>query len=228
MAEFACKRDRDRMWEGSPWHVSKNAVILPEFEECMRPSELKFDKLQLWARVLNLPFNLRAEPWSTAIAHQIDKQASSVQFDHTVGYLRARVTVDVDKPLRRWILIESKRIKCMDPYDIVYENVPHFCFSYGKLGHSDLFCATPGTRDENGDLPFDQGLRAQDEWKKTASGEGSTRENSTSHKSKTETKNSSTAAKGTAEVTSPAKNTRNHQKRKGGPQVQNQMYRKVD
>ncbi|KAM0844150.1 hypothetical protein ACQ4PT_057242 [Festuca glaucescens] len=40
VAEFATQRDRDRVWEGSPWHVSKNVVVLSEFEECMQPSEL--------------------------------------------------------------------------------------------------------------------------------------------------------------------------------------------
>ncbi|KAI4989719.1 hypothetical protein ZWY2020_038082 [Hordeum vulgare] len=27
-AEFESKRDRDRVWEGSPWHINKHAVIL--------------------------------------------------------------------------------------------------------------------------------------------------------------------------------------------------------
>lgn len=27
----------------------------------------------------------------------------------------------------------------MDAYDILYENVPHFCFSCDQLGHSDLY-----------------------------------------------------------------------------------------
>lgn len=176
VAEFASQRDRDRVWEGSTWHVSKNAVILSEFDECMRPSELKFDKLQPWARVVNLLFNLRDDKWSKGIAEQIDKQATSVQFDHVHGYLKVRVTIDVSKPLRRWILIESARRKSMDPYDIQYENVPHFCFSCGRLGHSELFCPAPSTRDANGDLPFGKGLRAPDERKKTASGESSSKE----------------------------------------------------
>jgi hypothetical protein len=63
VAKFETKRDRDRVWEGSPWHISKHAVILEEFEEHMQPSELKFDKLQIWARVLNLPYNLRNDTW---------------------------------------------------------------------------------------------------------------------------------------------------------------------
>ena len=63
VAEFATKRDRDRVWDGSPWHISKNTVVLSDFDECMCPSELKFDKLKVWDRVVNLPFNLRNDAW---------------------------------------------------------------------------------------------------------------------------------------------------------------------
>jgi hypothetical protein len=109
VAEFATQRDRERVWNGSPWHVNKNAVILSEFEECMKPSELKFDRLSLWARVINLPFNLRDKKWWLPIAQQIDKHAKEVHFDHVGGFLRARVTMDVASPLRQWVLIESAR-----------------------------------------------------------------------------------------------------------------------
>ena len=37
VVEFETQRDRDRVWEGSPWHVSKHAVILIEFKESMQP-----------------------------------------------------------------------------------------------------------------------------------------------------------------------------------------------
>jgi hypothetical protein len=45
VADFESQRDRDRIKAGSPWHVSNNAVIIEEFVDHMRPSELKFDKL---------------------------------------------------------------------------------------------------------------------------------------------------------------------------------------
>jgi hypothetical protein len=47
VAGFETQTDRDRVKEGSPWHVSNNAVVLGEFVDHMWPSELKFDKLQL-------------------------------------------------------------------------------------------------------------------------------------------------------------------------------------
>lgn len=114
VAEFENQRDRDRVWAGSPWHLNKNAVILAEFEDCMRPDEVKFNWLQVWARVMNLPYNLRDDAWSIPIAKQIDENVQMASFDHMGGYLRARVTIDVDKPLRRWILIDSARRKTVD------------------------------------------------------------------------------------------------------------------
>ena len=66
------------------------------------------------------------------IAKQIDKNASSIQFDPIGGYLRARVTVDVNKPLRRGVLIESAARQSADWYEVQFENIPHFCFSCGR------------------------------------------------------------------------------------------------
>ena len=114
VAEFESRRDRDRVWEGSSWHISKHAVILIKFEDWMKPSELKFDKLQVWARVLNPPYNLKNTKRGLEIARQIDATASVVQIDPVGGFLRARVTLDVRKPLRRWILIDSAKRKCRD------------------------------------------------------------------------------------------------------------------
>lgn len=215
-AEFESKRDRDRVWEGSPWHISKHAVILEDFEAHMQPSELKFDRLPVWAWVVNLPYNLKNETWGLAIAQQIDKEHSIVQIDPVGGFLRARVTIAVHKPLRRWILIESAKRNKMECYDIEYKQIPHFCFSCGRLGHSDLFCPTPGTRDEKGDLPFKSSLRAPEDRKKTNSGENTSKEKHEQQQSTRKSHSSSSKQKNDTEVNSPVK-VNAHNKRKGGP-----------
>jgi hypothetical protein len=222
VADFDSQRDRDRVKAGSPWHVSHNAVIIEEFVDHMQPSELKFDKLQVWARVMNLPFNLRDDLWTKAIARRIDKNATSVHIDPVGGYLRARVTIDVNKPLRRGLLIDSAKRNRTDWYEIQYEQIPHFCFSCGRLGHADMVCPTPGSRDEEGNLPFGPELRADDK-KKAASAENSLKEKVYSKNSGRDTSSSSTAADGGGEVTSPEKR-KTLNKRKGGSQ---QIYRKV-
>jgi hypothetical protein len=169
-----------------------------------------------------LPFNLRDKKWWLPIAQQIDKWTKEVQFDHVGGFLRARVTVDVANPLRRCIRIDSARRQKVDTYEVQYEQIPHFCFSCGRLGHSDLLCPSPGTRDANGDLPFGKSLRATDERRRYS--EGSTGEHSFSQKDKTETRGSSNVKEAGVEATSPLK-PKSINKRKAGAHTH--TYRRV-
>ncbi|KAE8797470.1 hypothetical protein D1007_27327 [Hordeum vulgare] len=215
-AEFESKRDRDRVWDGSPWHINKHAVILQNLEEHMQPSELVFETLPVWVRVVNLPYNLRNNKWGLAIARQIDKTATVVQIDPVGGFLRARVSIDVRKPLRRWILIESAKRKSTDKYDIEYEHIPHFCFSCGRLGHADPFRPSPGTRDEKGELAFKPSLRAGEDRRRTSSGEHQPKPSN--QNSTRESRASSTKQKEGVEISSPVKAPA-QQKRKGVPQA---------
>ncbi|KAM0917005.1 hypothetical protein ACQ4PT_009833 [Festuca glaucescens] len=160
------------------------------------------------------------QKWS--LAGKIDKKVKEVQFDHVGGFLRARVTIDIANPLRRWVLIDSAKRKSVDLYEIQYEHVPHFCFSCGRLGHPDTLCPSPGNRDENGKLPFGKGLRASDDWKKASYSEGST---GSSQNRKVETRNSSNAATARTEATSPLKKNQNV-KRKA--ETQQKVYRRVE
>lgn len=218
VAEFESKRDHDRVWEGSPWHISKHAIILENFESHMQPSELRFDRLHIWARVVNLPYNPRNDTWGLAIAKQIDEHATVAQIDPVGGFLWARVTINVLKPLRRWGAIDSAKRKKTDWYNVEYEQVPHFCFSCGRLGHSDLLCPNPGKRDENGDLPFKSSLRAPEDRKRTNSGESSTKEKHEQQNSTRESLTSASQQKSAAkEVTSPK--TTNQHNWKGGPRA---------
>ncbi|KAE8768582.1 hypothetical protein D1007_59928 [Hordeum vulgare] len=70
---FESQRDWDHLWGGLPWHISKNDVVLAEFDECIMLDAVKFDRLQVRARVVNLPYNLRDEGWCIPIVKQMDQ-----------------------------------------------------------------------------------------------------------------------------------------------------------
>ncbi|KAE8801746.1 Alanyl-tRNA synthetase [Hordeum vulgare] len=219
--------DKPAKWLLAGRILHRNLLHIQTISGALKPAwdEVQFDRLSLWARVPNLPYNLRNDAWGKLIAQQIDKNATTVQFDHVGGFLRARVSIEVNKPLRRWILIDSAKRKKVDMYDIPYEHVPHFCFSCGRLGHSELYCPNPGPRDAKGDLPFGPKLRASDDWKKAASGESSNKEHYSGTSNQRESNNSTTSTKGgNVEVNSPVKNRTNY-KRKDVPK---QAYRRVD
>jgi hypothetical protein len=63
IAELDSERDRDRIWERSPWTVNKCVVVLENFHHRSRPSEMKFDKLMIWVRVIDLPYNKLNGTW---------------------------------------------------------------------------------------------------------------------------------------------------------------------
>jgi hypothetical protein len=55
VAELGCKEDRDRILSASPWIFGKYSVILREYDDKLKPSEIRFDRMEIWARLLDVP-----------------------------------------------------------------------------------------------------------------------------------------------------------------------------
>ena len=70
------------------------------------------------------------------------------------SYMRARVEVEVDKPFKRGVTVFYQHHNATDWFEVQYENLPHYCFSCGILGHSSVECKNPGERDANRKLPY--------------------------------------------------------------------------
>ncbi|KAM0913768.1 hypothetical protein ACQ4PT_011941 [Festuca glaucescens] len=157
MAEFSCERDKLRVLDGSPWHVSKHGVILNEYDKNLKPHEYLFEELTLWARFMSLPFGLMNDHWGKNLAECVGK-VKKMDVDGKGkawgDYLRVRLTIKVAEPLMRCVPVFSQRRQTTEYYAVMYEQLPTFCFSCGLLGHSSLGCATPAERDDEGFLPY--------------------------------------------------------------------------
>jgi hypothetical protein len=55
VAEFGSEVDMERVLAGTPWLAGKHAVILKEYDEKLKPTEIRFDRMDIWVRLLNLP-----------------------------------------------------------------------------------------------------------------------------------------------------------------------------
>lgn len=157
IVEFASRADKERVKEGAPWTVGKHAVLLNDFVPTLKPSEVTFDRIMLWARIINPRFEMMNKIWGELLGAKVGK-VEKVDVDAQGrawgDYLRVRVSVNVAKPLMRWVTAYSKKHKAYETYEVKYERLPHYCFSCGIIGHSSLECPTPGERDEEGKLPY--------------------------------------------------------------------------
>lgn len=81
------------------------------------------------------------------------------------AFLRARISIDLDKPIRRGVLLKMSKEGDPEWFDAQYEKLPFLCFSCGILGHGGLECDKPAMRNAQGKLPYerDPPLRAPDD-----------------------------------------------------------------
>ncbi|KAM0889077.1 hypothetical protein ACQ4PT_027916 [Festuca glaucescens] len=104
LAEFESKADMQRVINGSPWVVSKNAILLRVFDPRIRPADTVFDRLLLWVRIYGLPFSLMNSERGGALAGMIGK-VEKVEVDERGrawgDYLRVRINVDITEPFMR-------------------------------------------------------------------------------------------------------------------------------
>jgi hypothetical protein len=70
-------------------------------------------------------------------------------------FLRARVAVEIDKPLQRGVMLKAEKSGKPDWYDAQYQKLPFFCFSCGVMGHTKIDCSMPVPRNVLGKLPYD-------------------------------------------------------------------------
>jgi len=47
VAEFSFQQDMERTLGGSPWMVGRHALILQQYDERLRPSEINFDRIEI-------------------------------------------------------------------------------------------------------------------------------------------------------------------------------------
>ena len=173
VAEFGDSFAMERALDGLPWLIGKHAVILRNYDDRLIPSEIIFDKIDLWVRILNLPLgwmNANRGIRAMGLIGEVKKMDVDGDGKASGPFLRARVAVDLSKPLRRGVLLKTDKARPPDWFDLQYEKLPFFCHSCGVIGHGELECANPAQRNALGKLPYDVLLRAPEERKKKLQG----------------------------------------------------------
>jgi hypothetical protein len=130
---------------------------LKDYDVKVQPEDVVFDELTVWARILNLVYELMNLERGTPLASRlgtVDRMDVDEEGRAWGSYLRVRVTINATEPIMRCISIFSRKKNMTMLYNVMYERLPTFCISCGLLGHSSLMCLTSAERDSEGKLPY--------------------------------------------------------------------------
>lgn len=171
VAELGSKAVMERVLAGAPWMVGRHAVILKEYDEKLSASEIVFDRMEIWARIHNLSLgwmNQQQGSRAMSLIGTVIKMDVDADGKASGAFLRARVAIEIDKPLRRGVLLRMSRLEEPKWFAVQYEKLPFFCYGCGIMGHSEIECLNPVPHNEAGKFPYDVQLRAPEERRRKA------------------------------------------------------------
>ncbi|XP_060958534.1 uncharacterized protein LOC133030196 [Cannabis sativa] len=145
LVTFGCEGDKGRILEGQPWHFAQSVTIFaaPESSFPITPDTLHY--VPFWVQVYGIPFMCKSFDLARFIASEvgdlIEVDKDTVK-EGTGPYLRLRILLDVNLPIRRGMNIRFIRMgrEIVKWIDFKYERFPDFCFFCGKLDHTKRYC----------------------------------------------------------------------------------------
>ncbi|KAJ4951134.1 hypothetical protein NE237_027966 [Protea cynaroides] len=121
--------------------VAGNLIILQRWT---KDQSWNFSSFQIWAQILGLPEEALQVKVAQRLVYKIGTPSQLVIIEGVIqgqrsSYLRVRVIVEINKPLRHSINIQRKNGQKWIA-KVKYERVPSHCFFCGMIGHDQTRC----------------------------------------------------------------------------------------
>ncbi|KAM6570884.1 hypothetical protein CsatA_014964 [Cannabis sativa] len=142
LIQFHHEIDIQRVIDGSPWTYDRKPFIFTRLKEGDNPRLVEINNLDMWVQIHNLQTGNMTLSVVMALGNYIGTFIESDP-NNFVGiwrdYLRVRVRINVDKPIKRRMKISIDNLSWYWT-NFKYEKIPTFCFICGIIGHSEKFC----------------------------------------------------------------------------------------
>ncbi|KAA3460548.1 Zinc finger, CCHC-type [Gossypium australe] len=160
LVKFSNEEDRKRILNLAPWLYDQCLFNMVPFNKNKALDEYDFSHSPFWVRISNIPLEYMDRDMAMEIGNAIGEVLAIDWRDRDGGwtkYMRIRVSIDIEKPLRRIVQYIDKKKKefvCV----LQYERLP-IC---GLIGHTTQKCKKEKIYNESNDEIFQYGnwLRA--------------------------------------------------------------------
>lgn len=148
LVQMNCLGDWNRLMDGGPWLFRGTPLVIEEYDGFTNVKEYKLNKIPVWTRIQGVPDGLmKRKDLAEKVAVKVGKPITVVVNEGMINptpFLRARVFIEIDKPLVRVIPITLKDTR---RHLVQYEKLPIFCYVCGLVGHEMTECGD-GVHDE--------------------------------------------------------------------------------
>ncbi|KAK6128815.1 hypothetical protein DH2020_037451 [Rehmannia glutinosa] len=139
---FHSEMDKRRVADGKTWSFENQMVIFKEWEDGLNIKMEKFDRVDIWVHVWNLPAHWMSRDVGFKIGN-IFPRAKDVIISESgsIGgrFLKILASVDISKHVLRWTTLKLKGESHW--IDFKYENIQGLCFYCGMVGHLKKQCS---------------------------------------------------------------------------------------
>ena len=159
--KFSLESQLQWVMNNGPWSFDNHLLLLQRWEVGMMAFSVTFHHAPFWVQVWGLPFDLITEQtgWDIgkAIGRVLDVDSKAIVSDQA-RFLRVRVELPLDKPIRREApVLSPEGNKVMVAFQ--YERLMGLCYNCGLLGHEAKGC-NAGMGRQGDDSPYGEWLRA--------------------------------------------------------------------
>lgn len=167
--------DRKKALGGCPWVLDKHALLLEPIDPNKEHADQKLTHMPIIARVSNLSLANRSLHVAQLIGDRLGEfvEIPKTGENHYSPFLRIKVRVDVEQPLKRGLNFKGVDGK-QQWLTVAYEKLPLFCFLCGILGHGEGNCPLryeEGFEEVEGEFSYGSWMRAIGDGRDSMGGE---------------------------------------------------------
>lgn len=160
--KFSSMYQLNWMERNSPWNFDNNLLLLTRWRQGLSSTNTNFTHSPFWVQVWGLPFEYMnvevGKELGRKLGNVIEVDKRSMQ-DDQVKFLRIKVDLPIDKPLRRGGYIFAYKGE-QNWVSFRCERLPTFFFLCGKLGHNENHCES-NQAEKAGDRQYGEWMRAR-------------------------------------------------------------------